>query len=361
MAVEWDIGQILRDAAPEIVKVAGNVIGAEIQAGDNNAASRNFGSGAQASADILKGGYDAQLTNLEEGSDYLRGVIGAGLTDTTNILQGSADTYQTDLGNNAAEYGKYMVPQFDDYGNLVMNASDAFQADYQPYLETGQAANDYTAAAMASDPSVMTPAQTRELEQYHRDALARLAASGLRGAGRGGVAAVNEGDAALRAGFYGQNQSRADAAANTLGQRGFQATGTTASNTQEAKRNVAGTGFALASDIGNKGLAAANTGAQAQYTTGQNVANLTGQFYGNLADIEGGRFQSRADTSFGKAVADASAKGAATEMNAATDITNSNLRGTATGQISTVLSDAAKKSMQNDTIIGGSGNDVLIG
>lgn len=363
MDFDWDIGQIIKDIAPDILSGAGGLIDSFTRQGENRDASRNYASGAQASADILKQGYDDQLTHLEGGADYLRDVYGAGLTDTSNILTGAADEYGGALEGAAEGYGGYMIPQVDQYGNVVMAAADDFAEDYSPYLESGQNAQDYQASVMGTDPSQWTPSQQRLIDEYKRDSLARLAASGLRGAGRAGVAAVNEGDAALRARLYDQNIARADAAANTLGARGYSATGTVAGNRQAATRNVADTRLGVARDIGGKIYDAGVTGAQAKFNTGGQVAGLTGQYYSNIANTEGGRFQSRGDTAFGKAIADSSARGNITENKAATDFTNSNLRGEAIGQIANVIAGRIKTTMPKpgDTISGGSSQDTLTG
>jgi hypothetical protein len=90
------------------------------------------------------------------------------------------------------------------------------QSRYEEQRALSTPAVAYLQRVMAADPSVLTPEQQRGMADYDRTAAARLAASGLRGAGRAGVAAVNEGRAGYMADLYGQNQRRSDAAAQRL-------------------------------------------------------------------------------------------------------------------------------------------------
>ncbi len=201
---------------------------------------------------------------------------------------------------------------------------------------------NYQAQAMGQDPSQLNPSQLRAQEKYRRDAIARLASSGLRGAGRAGVAAVNEGDAALTAQFFDQNQQRADRAASELGGRGYNATGQVATNRYNTGADVAKTGLNLAQDIAGKGLQARQTGATERLNTGRKISDLTGQYYSNMSNIEGGRSGNRGTNVLNKAVSNAAATSASAGTDYNTQIANSDLKGTAMGNITTAISDAIK-------------------
>ena len=103
------------------------------------------------------------------------------------------------------------------------------QARYEQRRAESEPAMAYLRQVMATDPSTLTPQQQRNFDDYMRGAGARLAASGLRGAGRAGVASVNEGAAQFKANAFGQNQARSDSAARTL-----------ASDFQSVDNNLAG-------------------------------------------------------------------------------------------------------------------------
>lgn len=92
----------------------------------------------------------------------------------------------------------------------------AAQARYEQRRTDSAPAMDYLRTLVAMDPSQLTPSQRRGMEDYQRGAQARLAASGLRGAGRAGVASINEGAAGYLARAYDDNQRRADSAARAL-------------------------------------------------------------------------------------------------------------------------------------------------
>lgn len=353
---------------------------------NNKDAADQFSSMLRGSSDILKGGYDEQLGHIEEGSDYLRDILSGQLTDTTGILRGAASDYGNEYEDNVIDYARYMFPQYDEYGNTIIASADAFTDDmnvardqafadmrqgaagfeqaYDPYTGGGEEAMQYLTQVMSTNPDALTPAQRRMVEQYNRDSVARLAASGLRGSGRGGVAAVNEGDAALKAQLYDINQNRADQAAGRLAQLGYGATGavagnrqtlanniadlgyktgsTTAANKQGAVNTVSSSGYDLSKDVGNKLLTGQNSGATVNLNTENKVADNTNQYYGNLASVEGGRFQARGDTAFGKALSDSATEAAIANNSNATNITNNSIKANTYGQIADGVTTAGK-------------------
>jgi hypothetical protein len=194
---------------------------------------------------------------------------------------------------------------------------------------------------------------------------------------------VNEGEAELSARMYDSNVNRSDNAARNLASRGFSSvqnvaankqalansigdlaykTGTmTAGNKQNTVRDVAGRGYTLAGDIGNKALTASNTAAQARMKLAGDKANLLGKYYGNQSDITSGRYQSRADTAMGKSVADASAVSAITGQKNQSNVASNNRTSTAVGTLANVLRNFGKytDSSGSDTISGSTSNKTI--
>lgn len=389
-----DDGLAIGDIVSGAIDIAGSFLGSQGQASDNTAASAAYADAVANSADILNRGYDAQLGYIQEGSDALRGISDAGLVDITNVLEDTDSEYADALRAAYGSYGNYMLPQLDQYGNQMQGATGQFVDDIfgtaqstagilqdgsgeyaetlSPYSDQGIKALQYLSSVMGADPSQLDPAQRRLWEDRKRDALATLAASGLRGAGRGGVAAVNEGMAELDAQMFQQNRDRADRAAYELNRTGYGANRSVADNSmrladsvadltyrtgQQAGQqrfntasDIAKTGFRLGQDVGNKQFDSESNIARHGSQTGGQKANTVSNYYGNVAGIEGGRFQSMADTELAKASADASAAGVIGQTRYNTDTANSAITNRGIGEVTTVLSKAAKDALKNKTI-----------
>jgi hypothetical protein len=389
---EIDFGEFISGIAPDVISAVGTGIGASQSTSDNTDINAAYSQGIRQSTDLLTQGYDDQQAQIEQGSDYLRGLLEAGLIDTNQFLEMAAAEYEQDLSRSVGEYSGYMLPQYDEFGNLVMQADQGYRQDldtteagagdylregaegyeqaYAPYTQGGDAAMEYLMQVMASNPEALTASQRDMLEGYQRDAIARVAASGLRGSGRAGIAAVNSGDADMRAQLYDINQRRADDAAQAMAQYGYGATGNVANSRQSMANNladlrfktgnlqsantlntanrVADTGFNLTKDFADKRLTADQEAARAQYGTTRDVSGNVGNFYGNMAKLEGGRFQARADTEFGKALAESGAATRQATADAQTAQANSSIKSNATGQIANTLSTAAKRELQKE-------------
>ena len=394
--MDFDFTQILKDVAPDIISGGLSIVGNNSLNDDLSAAGADFSEAAFAAADRVNQGYDEQLAHREEGSDVLRTYMDAGLIDTTTILELASGKYGEDLMGVAQDFARQMAPSFDQYGrqitgaaalfgdditvtegesgSLLQDGSERFADAYSPYVNTGDQALGELQRIIGMNPEEMTPSQLRLLEQYTDDAAATLAASNLRGAGRAGVAAVNEGRAELYAQLYDQNQGRQDAAINAGVNAGLNSTGAVATNIQgladsladlryrtgttaattkmNAANDVAKTGYNLDTDIATKAFNAGNTAAKADYDTGQKLSDLTGQYYGNTSNIEGNRYQTRGDTAFGKAVNDASAIGtsASNDYNIATNTANNTAQVLAgvTGNIANTVKGSIDKQREND-------------
>lgn len=378
----FDLGSIVSGA----IDIAGNLFGTNSQISSNNAASANYAEAITNSANVLNRGYDAQLGHIEAGSDALREISDAGLTDVVGVLEGTDAEYADALRDAYSAYGQFIVPRVDEYGNAVQGVTDQFVSDIygtaadtaqqyqqgaqgysqdmQPYTHSGEKALQYLNEIMAIDPTQLTPDQRILYDRAKEQAMATLAASGMRGAGRGGVMSVVEGMNTLEADLFAQNQARADKAAYQLASTGYNANTRVADNAQRMSDNIADLtfqtgqqaaqqGFNTGSNIAQTRLKTAEKIGDRQYGAEQNIAthgsktggtkaNVVGGYYGNIAQIEGARHQARGNTELGKAASSASAAGnvGATKFN--TETANANLKNQGIGAITTAASKAAK-------------------
>lgn len=394
--MSFDFGELIGDLAPTLVQGGISLVGNSLMNNDIEDASADFSKGAFQAAERINQGYDEQLGFREQGSDSLRQILDAGLVDTSTLLElasgkygdelaAVARQYATDMGMSLDNYGQQMTTGASLYGmdtgiteqeagQLLREGSEGFQEEYAPYTDTGDEALQLLREIMAINPEELTPGQRIILDKYMNDALATLSASNLRGAGRAGVASVNEGRARLYADLFDQNQQRRDRAIELGMRTGYDATGKTAANIQSlgdslsdlrfktgvdaartqftTGKDIAKTGLNLAKDVYGKAYTAGNTAAQADYNTTRDVSNLTGQYYGNVGNVEGNRYQTRGDTAFGKAVNDASALGTVTSNNFNTATHTANNTGNVLGQIAGAAGQAVKgtidRSRQND-------------
>lgn len=162
------------------------------------------------------------------GGDMLRtGAAAAG-----GQITGAAGDYGATVIPAAGQYGSAVTGAAGDYGGAMSGAAAAYTETIQAAPDlVRQALGPYAAAGLQmlpqllqiaqTDPSKLTMSQQRALDQLQRDMGARLAASGLRGAGRAGVAAANEGEAAFLAKAFDSNRARSDQAMYSLQQTGY--------------------------------------------------------------------------------------------------------------------------------------------
>lgn len=133
-------------------------------------------------------------------------------------------------------------------------------------------AREMIGRAMTSRPELLTESQRIGLEDLSRDVTANLAASGMRGAGRGGQAVLADAQRRFRADAFDRNQQRADLASRDLAAQGESA----ATNAANIETGAAG---AQAADIARFGSAiGAGYGAR-----GENMGN----FYASAGDVAG--------------------------------------------------------------------------
>ena len=122
-------------------------------------------------------------------------------------------------GNANQKAAKTVASGYQAQAGAIQAGNDAAQARFNTIIEQGQPATDYLRRVVASDPYQLTPEQLAGRESVARDANNSLAASGLRGAGRSGVAVINGANNAFYDRAVTSNINRADNAANALSAR----------------------------------------------------------------------------------------------------------------------------------------------
>ncbi len=363
----FSITDLVTSAVPEIVKAGVNIAGNAIQNDAMDDAKDRYVDNSMASAARLNEGYDEALKYYTAGTDDLYGILDKGYADARGEMIGGMEDYAGITRDATDAYGNAIRPEYVSYSNMLTDsgneAGDLYQmgADeitgaYDPYMESGSEALSYLNQAMNTDPSRLTPSQQLALENYRRDAIARLAKSGLRGAGRAGVAAVNQGDATLNAQFYDQNQRRSDAAAQTLNSQGFGATGTSAGAQAGAKQAQAGivlntggkiadTGLSTAKDIAAKTLEGERAVATGALNTTNNLTNLATDYYGGKSNLSAGLTNAKVDVAKGKATSDAAAMGNISNIDYLTNIKTADATGDAI--TNSLLNDKKKIAAQS--------------
>lgn len=340
----YGLGDLIRDVAPLVTTGLQYATGSSAI---NNAYS-DAAAGLKASADTLKGGYDAKQNIVEAGTDELMQLLTAGLKEMTDKYNLASFGYRDDVRNDVTRYDTKMRPELnnllqglsvgnDIYGLQLDQAAgnaegklaegvDTANAELQPFADDGMEAMDYLMQVMSLDPSMLTPDQQKLMEDFSRDLMAGLSASGLRGAGRAGIATVNEGRADLGAKLFAQNQERADRAAQAIADKGFNASNTMsgrmndlakmiadlryktgsakAQNTYNVTGDIAGKAFDYGKDVGGKLYAADAAATGNKYDTAKGIGDLTGQYYQGMGNLQANRYDQRASNTFGKAAAD---------------------------------------------------------
>lgn len=340
----------------------------------NDDAAQQYSLEQQRAADILKAGYDQQLSETEGGLKNIEDLYQQGYKATTGTLGQATDEYGNDLRRSVSTYSDMLYPEYDAYGdNMYATAEDTgqlldetgqqFQQQYQPYLDAGGEATGQMRTIAASDPNQLTAEQEIALKDYDKNAMATIAASGLRGSGAG-IAAVLDGRQRMKANFMAQNQGRGDAARSTLSNQGYGATGQVAGNTaklgmQKASNlyqtggDVAKTGFLTSQDVANKYLSSEGGIASNKMNTGKATTELTGKLYGGLTDTEQTRTEARGNTALSKAIADAAATKGSSNVNLAANVGNTKTQGDTIGKIANAVSSAIKTNSQGTPATGG--------
>lgn len=331
----------------------------------NDDAARRATQGSQEAADILSAGYtEAERRTLE--------ALGLGSDLSTERFSTLADIYPQISDRFAATQAN----TYDDFGDIVDTGQAEGEADIlrgagdfdllaqqgleganetlAPYRMAGDEALSSLREISGADPSIMTPAQLQRLADLKRSGATRLAAGGLRGAGRAGVAVMNDIEGREMARSFDQNLARSDRALGTLSGQGYGATGTTAGNILNVNtirgKNALATGQSLA-ELGDR---SATRKAGALMQTGQNIANRdlatdqflgteAGNYYDRIARLQAAGGDTRAATIMAKANAQAGAKTTAGNLAAQNALANARLRSGAFSTLGSVIADEGRR------------------
>lgn len=358
-APTYGLSDLIRDVGPLVTS------GAQYLTGNSaiKDAYGNANAGLIESANALKGGYDDKQNIVEAGTDELMQLLTAGLGDVSSKYRMADYGYRDDVRNNVTRYDTVMRPELnnllsglstgnDIYGlqlddasqraeNQLVEGNDQATAQMQPYADAGAGALDYMLQVMGLDPSKLTPDQVRVMDDLSRDLMANLSASGLRGAGRAGIAAVNEGRADMGAKLYAINQERADKAAANLNTTGYNAnssiagridalnrtladlkykTGTAkAQNTYNVTGDIAKSAYDYGKDIGGKVAGADTAATESKYNTAKGIGDITSQYYTGVGNLQANRYSQRAENTFGKSAVDSTTAGNVAANNFAGD------------------------------------------
>jgi len=310
----WDV---VTDLAPSVIDAGLNIWGTESANNANKKASKKYQKSLNEAAGLLTAGETEALEYMLGGNEDMRRIYeaqrAAGKSDREALgiayaqaLTGAADIYGDALTEAGDAYSQRLRDTLAetlgeiDYGTWdsidALNRGLAGLEDaYAPYLEGGEDAVAYLSQVMGRDASQLTPAQQRMMADQKDAMRANLAASGLRGAGRAGVASFNEGEAALRANLYDQNQRQIDQAVQALGQYGFGATGNVASARGDFAARKAGVlGDAAntrAGLIGDAGRQIADVGLNIGNTVGEARKSAMDRGHQTIASLREGNAQ----------------------------------------------------------------------
>lgn len=187
--------------------------------------------------------------------------------DSARHRTAGLDAYRTAVRRGLAGHEAALDQGLAGATDALRRGQMASEAAWGPTRRVGTEALAGLRGIARQQPGRLTPSQRRELDAYHRDARATLAASGLRGAGRAGIAAVNEGAAALRAGFHDTNRARIDRAMETLAQYGHGANADVAASRQRTGQVLGDTRWQAAQRRGEARRAGAEAMGRAHLDT----------------------------------------------------------------------------------------------
>lgn len=175
-----------------------------------------------------------------------------------------------------------------DANAMAMRMAQQGRADSQRRLaqiaDQGRPGVQYLQSVVAQDPNRLTPGQEIQLSDRQRDWNARLAKSGLRGAGRTTAAVFNDVTNRARAQMLDANAARRSAAAGTLAG--------TAINADSAAAGLANSGGQDAARIMmSSGDTAANAVRSSGVTDAQTLANVLGSVMARDEEPRASRYE----------------------------------------------------------------------
>ena len=380
------------DLGGNIVEGAFNVAGDLLTADANNRAAEAGAAATRRAGEILNEGYDAQLDVQREGYDTLRDINDSRLLAMIQGLEAIPDEYgdninrgvgflaqQYGLGADAFADGLRTGNQLfadglnassDRYDATIQAGVDEYGRQMLPYTDAGEEAVSQLMKVMALPADSMTPSQLRARDNYVEAARANLAASGLRGAGRAGVATVNEGLAALDAAAYDQNQSRIDQAMQTLGSMGLSASGSVANNqmrgqelmgsnrsandraiatnARDVETAIGENRFGINERVGTAGLNANEAIAQNTANTRSDTVGTVGDYYDRTSGLAANEINTESGTIMGKAGATAGAESTSGYLQAQAGLANAGNWGSGASYIGQIVASGARPTKYAD-------------
>jgi hypothetical protein len=352
-------------AVGDLVQIGGGLWGQDEISDANQRAADTIANLSGQAGDILGKAYDdaelARLASLDTTGAYTLPRYDA----LTGLGLDVGELGASQLEQAVAEYVRQMGGDVDAFAQTKRAGAERYRADLagldqelaallQPYAAGGESGLSVLQRIVAEDPANFTLSQGRPMDDAKRDATARLAASGLRGAGRAVTASLNDVEGGLRAKFLDQNQQRVDSAARALATMGYGATTKTADTSRALGAAAAGAGLDTEDAIAKAGLAAGMTGGQAQLQTARDAGAIRRQSYNDVVGQTEKLFDRtlmdaatrgdiRAGTVLGKAQAQAGAltQGGMAQANA--NIANAQGWGGTAGMLASIIADDSRR------------------
>jgi hypothetical protein len=175
-------------------------------------------------SDMLMGGAADYGSALRSAASGFGGDLVSAAGDYRTDLTGAAGAYRDDLMGAAGDYDARLQGSAAEYLEMIAKAPEAIRAALGPYAEAGLEMLPQMRGVALSNPNALTETQRISMEDQRKANAQKLALTGLRGSGAG-VAAVMDAENRMKAGFYDQNRTRADAMMKLLGQTGYGAAG----------------------------------------------------------------------------------------------------------------------------------------
>ncbi|MRR49381.1 MAG: hypothetical protein EG825_00460 [Rhodocyclaceae bacterium] len=174
---------------------------------------------------------------------------------------------QATKANNQALQAKQIANQ--QALALTQQGNREAQTRLEQVQKMGQPGVDALRTVVAQDPNKLTPQQQIVMDDNARNLNARLAKSGLRGAGRSIASVFSDVQNRTKAGMLEQNQNRSDRAASSLA--------TPSINAQIQGANVANQGGATAANLAtDMGEATGNAVTSNAAVEAQTIGNVLG-------------------------------------------------------------------------------------
>lgn len=187
----------------------------------------------------------------------------------SSIIGGNAQKKAIRAGQETIQQGK--AEAFD----ALDTGADTASGYVAPLVGPGDDARGYIRSVMGRNPADLTPSQKIAIDDTMRQTKQGLAAGGLRGAGRAGVAVLGDVMNRATSRAFDTNQGRSDRAAATLEGRGAQARGNLAQIEQQRGVSKAGSATGTATQLSRLDTAIGTANAAMASDAGDAVAAAT--------------------------------------------------------------------------------------